>query len=79
MNREMMRALEADAEKLRALTGDDSHQVEFLIRCNKCDGVWIEDDLIATLDAEDGEPSHPCPTCGTDNFLMDLGLEGDTP
>ena len=30
MNKEMMTALEADAEKLRGLTGDESHQVDFL-------------------------------------------------
>lgn len=79
MNREMMQALAADAEKLRAITGDDSHQVDFLIRCNKCDCVWIEDDLVAASDAEDGELSRPCPTCGTDHYLMDLEPKGDTP
>lgn len=47
----------------------------YSIRCNQCDGIWIEGDLAATLDAEDGEPSRPCQTCGTDNFLMDLGPE----
>lgn len=40
MNREMMRALEADAEKLRAMTGDDSHQIAFLDEdCDVC-GCW---------------------------------------
>ncbi len=37
MDKDMMRALEADAEKLRQITGDDSHQVEFLDEPDFCD------------------------------------------
>ena len=37
MDREMMRALQADAEKLRHLTGED-HTPEFLVDCDACEG-----------------------------------------
>lgn len=39
--------------------------------CNGCGWEGHEDGLIATLDAEDGEPSRACPECRTDCNLMD--------
>lgn len=40
--------------------------------CNKCGWEGDEDGLIATLDAEDGEPCRACPDCRTDANLMDV-------
>lgn len=40
MTRDMMLALEADAQKLRDMTGDDSHQIAFMDEpCDVC-GCW---------------------------------------
>lgn len=39
--------------------------------CNWCGWEGDEDGLIATLDAEDGEPCRACPECRTDCNLMD--------
>jgi hypothetical protein len=40
IDKEMMKALELDAQKLRAMTGDDSHVVEYMDEpCDVC-GVW---------------------------------------
>lgn len=41
------------------------------IICNGCGWEGDEDGLIATLDAQDGEPSRACPECRTDGYLMD--------
>jgi hypothetical protein len=38
MDKEMMDALRADAEKLNQLTGED-HTPEFLADCEECDGA----------------------------------------
>lgn len=40
--------------------------------CNGCGWAGDEDGLIATLDAEDGEPCRACPDCRTDANLMDV-------
>lgn len=45
------------------------------IRCNKCWWHGSEDDLVATIDAIDKEPSRACPTCKTDNYLMDISID----
>lgn len=49
MNREMQRALEADGEKLRQLTGEDHGPWE-IVTCEACDGrgfnvvgVWVHE------------------------------------
>lgn len=42
------------------------------VRCNKCGWLGYDDDLVASIDSEDGEPAQPCPTCGTDANLMDV-------
>ncbi|WP_104491991.1 hypothetical protein [Paracoccus denitrificans] len=43
-----------------------------LLPCPFCGGEGDEDGLIATLDAEDGEPCRACPECRTDANLMDV-------
>lgn len=40
VDREMMRALEADGEKLRQLTGED-HGPQFFDDCPECDGSGV--------------------------------------
>ena len=42
------------------------------VRCNSCGWLGYNDDLVASIDSEDGEPSNPCPNCGTDAYLMDI-------
>ena len=42
------------------------------VRCNSCGWLGYDDDLVASIDTEDGEPSHPCPNCGTDANLLDI-------
>lgn len=50
-----------------------------MIYCNKCENFLTEDDLLTSVDTEDGELSKPCPLCGTDNFLMDVSDERVAP
>lgn len=40
------------------------------IRCNMCDWIGTEEDLIRLTDEED--TLDGCPKCKTDNYLMDL-------
>lgn len=42
------------------------------VRCNQCGWQGIEDELIATLCADDGEPCRGCPNCRTDGHLIDV-------
>lgn len=49
-----------------------ARQAEPRVICNGCGWEGDEDGLIATLDAEDGEPCRACPDCGTDANLMDV-------
>lgn len=64
-DREMQRALEADGEKLRQLTGED-HGPWVLATCPACDGAgeWDEGPLPASSGAT--EPDYRqviCPEC----------------
>lgn len=41
-----------------------ARQAEPGVICNRCGWAGDEDGLVATLDAEDGEPCRACPDCG---------------
>jgi hypothetical protein len=56
MDEEMRRALEADAAKLRSLTGED-HRVAFLEGCEICDSTGVIEGAYSYDDA-------PCWFCG---------------
>lgn len=77
---EMQRALEADGEKLRQLTGEDHGpyflgETEVYVPCPRCDGLgeWDEGPLPASSGAT--EPDYRqviCPECeGTGRVLCD--------
>lgn len=52
-----------------------THDPEFIpdyeIRCNNCMRLFKNEDDLADLEDEDG-PFMGCPTCKTDEYLMDL-------
>ena len=74
MDREMMKALQADAEKLRDLTGED-HTPEFLADCDACGGQGYIAKTIQVYEAGCGF-SHfdveekPCQACGGNGWLV---------
>ena len=74
MDREMMMALQADAEKLRHLTGED-HTPEFLADCEVCDGKGYIAKTIHVYEPGCGF-SHPdveetpCQACGGNGWFI---------
>jgi len=80
MDKEMMAALMADAEKLSQLTGED-HTPEFLADCEACDGRGYTQCTIHVYEPGCGF-SHPdvqeiqCEACSGNGWLL-LEMEGD--
>lgn len=80
MDKEMMDALRADAEKLGQLTGED-HTPEFLFDCNVCGGTGYLAETVHVYEAGCGF-SHPdvvekpCEACGGNGWFVGE-VEGD--
>jgi hypothetical protein len=80
MDKEMMRALQADAEKLNQLTGED-HTPLFLADCEACDGLGYIPKTIHVYEPGCGF-SHPdveeipCEACAGNGWFV-CEAEGD--
>jgi hypothetical protein len=81
---EMQRALEADGEKLRQLTGEDHGpyflgETEVYVPCPACDGAgeWDEGPLAASSGATEPEYRQVfCPHCkGTGRVIFDETIQ----
>jgi hypothetical protein len=81
-NKEMQRALQADGEKLRQLTGED-HGPHFWTTCPECQGEGAVGTGImshavntATIDPP-WELGKQCPTCGGCGYVESSEVTGD--
>ncbi len=70
---QLQRALEADAEKLRTITGDDSHQIAFVSdpmkKCTACSGRGYFHCECWPADCICGADYEPCEECGGDGWI----------
>jgi hypothetical protein len=82
MDREMQRALEADGEKLRQLTGEDHGPWELeeaplqWVDCDVCNGSGVEAFRVTIYERGCGFPhddsdERPCPQCGGNGGWLD--------
>lgn len=73
MDREMMKALEADGEKLRQLTGEDHGPFE-IVQCEACAGTGHHVHRVTVYEHGCGFPHDdtyetPCEECGGDGMF----------
>ena len=79
-DREMMRALEADGEKLRQMTGED-HGPLWLETCQNCDGAGVTFHRVAVYEAgcafpHDDTDERKCVECdGLGTILINGGSD----